>query len=199
MSKLGNAKVFGGVGAILSLVGGFIPFVGMIMPLVGLILLFIAVKYIAEETKDDSIFRNYVWYFVCGIIAMVAAFAIIFITIGGLSFFEFVQSEEMGEEANFESIIALIGGIFIALVVAWILLILGTIYLRKSYNHIAKNTKVDLFRTTGTVYFIGAITLIVLIGGLILLIAKILEIVAFFSLPENIPSEMEASPSEIIS
>ena len=199
MSKLGNAKVFGGIGAILSLVGGFIPFVGIIMPLVGLILLFIAVKYIAEETKDASIFRNYVWYFVCSIIGVISAFAIIFFTIGGLSFFEFMESEEIGKLTNFDSLITLLGGIFIALIVAWILLILGIIYLRKSYNHIAKNTKVDLFRTTGTVYFIGAITLIVIIGGLILLIAKILEIVAFFSLPENIPSEMEASPSEIIS
>ncbi|HEC76637.1 MAG TPA: DUF996 domain-containing protein [Thermoplasmatales archaeon] len=199
MGKLGNAKVFGGIGAILSLVGGFIPLIGVVLPLVGLILLFIAVKYIAEETKDDSIFRNYVLYFVCSIIAIVAAFAIIFITIGGFSFLAFLHSEEMGEPGNFDSIVALLGGFFIALIVAWILLIFGTMYLRKSYNHIAKNTKVDLFRTTGTVYFIGAITLIILIGGLILLIAKILEIVAFFSLPENIPSEMEAAPSEILS
>ena len=78
--------------------------------------------------------------------------------------------------------------VYIGLIVGWILMIFATIYLRKSYNSIAKHTNVDLFKTTGTVYFIGAITLIVVIGAFILLIGKILEIVAFFSLPEEIPS-----------
>ena len=75
--------------------------------------------------------------------------------------------------------------------VAWILLILGTLYLRKSYNSIAEYTKVDLFKTTGLVYFIGAITLIVIIGIFIIIVAKILEIVAFFSLPENLSTATE--------
>ena len=65
-------------------------------------------------------------------------------------------------------------------------------YLRKSYNSIAKHTKVHLFRTTGLIYFIGAITLIIAIGIIIILVAKILEIVAYFSLPEKLPSTKKA-------
>jgi uncharacterized membrane protein len=91
---------------------------------------------------------------------------------------------------------SLVGGCFISLIVAWILLILGTLYLRKSYNSIAEHTKVDLFKTTGLVYFIGALTLIVVIGVFIIIIAKILEIVSYFSLPENLPSSAEIPKTE---
>ncbi|HDN51021.1 MAG TPA: DUF996 domain-containing protein [Thermoplasmatales archaeon] len=190
---MSNAKVFGGIGAILSLIGGAIPGIGFVMPIVGLVLLFVAVKYISEETRDDSIFRNYLFYFVCILIAIIAAAAIVFVTIGGLSFFTLISEEDFsGEEPSLGFLGALIGGIFIALVIAWVLLIIGTMYLRRSYNHIADHTKVDLFRTTGTVYFIGAITLVILIGALILLIAKILEIIAFFSLPDTLPKVAES-------
>ena len=70
----------------------------------------------------------------------------------------------------------------------WVLMIIATMYLRKSYYRIAKHTKVHLFHTTGTVYFIGAITLIIGIGALILLVARILEMIAYFSLPDNLPA-----------
>ena len=194
---MSNAKVFGGIGAILSLIGGAIPGIGFVMPIVGLVLLFVAVKYISEETGDDTIFRNYLFYFVCILIAIIAAAAIIFVTVGGLSFFTMLSEEDFsGEEPPLGFLGALMGGIFIALVIAWVLLIVGTMYLRKSYNHIADRTRVDLFRTTGTMYFIGALTLVVLIGALILFIAKILEIIAFFSLPETLPAAAgrETSP-----
>ena len=71
--------------------------------------------------------------------------------------------------------------------IAWILSIIGAIYLRKSYRAIAKHTGVHIFETTGTVYFIGAITTIILIGFLILFIGRIMEIIAYFSLPDKLP------------
>lgn len=77
----------------------------------------------------------------------------------------------------------------LGLIVGWIVMIVATLYLRKSYDRIAEYTKVDMFKTTGLLYFIGAITLIVLIGFLILFIAKILEIVAFFTLPDTLPAQ----------
>ena len=196
---MGSAKVYGGVGAILMLIGGIIPFLGIIMPIVGLVLLFIAVKYISEEAKDESIFRNYLFYFVCNVIAIVAAAAIIFITFGGLSMISMIR-ERGGEnpEHIFGSMAALIGGLIVALIIAWVLLIIAAIYLRKSYNRIARHTGVDIFRTTGTLYFIGAVTLIIIVGAIIILVAKIMEIIAFFSLPEDMPSipEETRAPAE---
>ena len=65
-------------------------------------------------------------------------------------------------------------------------MIIGAIFLRKSFNGVAKYTKVGLFTTTGLIYLIGAATLIIVIGFIIILIAEVLQIIAFFSLPEKI-------------
>jgi uncharacterized membrane protein len=194
MSKLGQAKILGGIGALLSLLV-VVPSVGPLVGIVGLVLVFIAVKYIAEETKNHSIFQNYLMSFILTIVALGAVIAIMIISFGVSGGFSWVNSLQEQNITDFNSFWTsfgtLIGGCIVALIVAWVFLILGTLYLRKSYNSIAEHTKVDLFKTTGLVYFIGAITLIVIIGIFILIIAKILEIVAFFTLPENLPGATE--------
>jgi uncharacterized membrane protein len=196
MSKLGQAKILGGIGALLSLLI-LVPSVGPLIGLVGLVLVFIAVKYIAEETKNHSIFQNYLMSFIFTIIALGAVIVIMIVSFGvsgGFSWITSLQGQNITDFNSFwTSFGALIGGCIVALIVAWILLILATLYLRKSYNSIAEHTKVDLFKTTGLVYFIGAITLIAIVGVFILIVAKILEIVAFFTLPENLPATTESS------
>jgi uncharacterized membrane protein len=194
MSKLGQAKVLGGIGALLSLLV-FVPTIGFIIGIVGLVLVFVAVKYIAEETKDHAIFHNYLMNFIFDIIAigavigiMIAAFGIS----GGMSWVNTIQQKNITDFNSFwANYGALVGGCALALVVAWVLLIIGALYLRKSYNSIAEHTKVDLFKTTGLVNFIGAATLIIVIGFFIIIVARILEIVSYFSLPENLPAATE--------
>jgi len=160
-----------------------------------LILVFIAVKYVADETKNHSIFKNYLMNFILSIIAIGAVITIMVIAFGlsgGLSWVNSIQQRNFTDFNSFwASFGTLIGGCILAFIIAWVLIVLGALYLRKSYTSIAEQTKVDLFKTTGLVYFIGAITLIVLIGAVILVIAKILEIVSFFSLPENLPTTTE--------
>ena len=78
MTKLGEAKILGGIGALLSLLV-LIPTIGFIIGIVGLVLIFIAVKYIAEEAKNNSIFQNYLMNFILQIIAIVAVILITFI------------------------------------------------------------------------------------------------------------------------
>jgi uncharacterized membrane protein len=191
MSKIGQAKMLGGIGALLTLLV-FIPSVGFLVGLVGLVLVFIAVKYIADETKDHNIFQNYLMNFIFTIVAFGAVIGIMIMSFGvagGMSWIQSLQDQNMTDPSMFwNSFSTLIGGCILALFVAWVLLIIGSLYLRKSFNSIAAHTKVDLFKTTGLVYFIGALTLIVIIGIFIILIAQILEIVSFFTLPENLPS-----------
>ena len=198
MGKLREAKNYGGIGAILLLIGSFIPTIGPIISIVGLILVFIAVRYIADETKDTSIFKNYLISFICIIIAIIAVAAIVLGTIGaigGLSFFTELENEEITDfESFWDYFEPFIAGFVAAVVVGWILMIIGSLYIRKCYNSIADHTNISLFKTTGTLYFIGAITLIVGIGILILLIGRILEIVSYFSLPQELP-EKEAMPT----
>jgi uncharacterized membrane protein len=194
MSKIGQAKVLGGIGALLSLLV-FVPTIGFIIGLVGLVLVFVAVKYIAEETKDHSIFQNYLMNFIFDIIAIGAVIGIMIMAFGvagGMSWVTAIQGEEITDFNSFwSSFGTLFVGCALALVVAWVMLLIGALYLRKSYNRIADHTKVDLFRTTGLVNFIGAATLIIVIGAFIIIIARILEIVSYFSLPENLPAPPE--------
>ena len=82
MSSLGNAKIFGGVGALFLLIGTFIPYAGPIISIVGLIFVFIAFKSISELVKDHDIFSNYLYHFIMSIISIVAIFVIILIGFG---------------------------------------------------------------------------------------------------------------------
>ncbi|MCU0850415.1 MAG: DUF996 domain-containing protein [Candidatus Thermoplasmatota archaeon] len=194
MSKIGQAKILGGIGALLSLLT-VVPSVGFIIGLVGLILVFIAVKYIAEETKDHAIFQNYLMNFIFNIIAIGAVIGIMIMAFGisgGMSWVNAMQGKDFTDFSSFwDTFGSMIVGCALALLVAWIMLLIGALYLRKSYNSIADHTKVDLFKTTGLVNLIGAATLIIVIGIFIILIARILEIVSYFSLPENLPTAPE--------
>ncbi len=190
MAELNNVKIFGGIGALLMLIGGFIPYAGPIISIVGLVFVFIAVKSISEMVKDNDIFRNYLYSFIFNIISIIAILIIILIgfgAIGGFSWIASLQDINITDFASFWSYFGgLIGYAIFALLIGWILAIISAIYLRRSYNSIAKHTKVDLFKTTGTVYFVGAITTIILIGFLILFIARIIEIISYFSLPDKL-------------
>jgi uncharacterized membrane protein len=189
MGKLSEAKILGGLGALLMVFGGIIlPGIGAI---IGLILLFIAVKYITEETKDQSIFDNYLMHFICSIIAIVAIVLIFFLSIGGFSLTFFKALETMNF-TDFNSVWNFFAPYIvwwvIALLIGWVFFIISALYLRKCYNSIADHTKINTFKTTGLIYFIGAITTIIGVGFIIILVAKIFEIVAYFSLQENIQS-----------
>lgn len=193
MSKLSEAKTFGGIGALLMLIGGFVPYAGPIISIVGLVLLFIAVKSISNLTKDEEIFSNYLMHFIINIISIVALIVIMLLAFGAAGGFTWISGLEGAEITDLESFWdnfgTIIGGCILALVVSWILYIIAAIYLRRSYNKIAEHTKVDLFKTTGLIYFIGAITTIIIIGLIIIFIARIIEIIAYFSLPDNLPEE----------
>jgi uncharacterized membrane protein len=199
MTKLSEAKIFGGIGALLSLLG-LIPYAGPLLGIIGLVLIFIAVKHIADETKNNKIFHDYLMNFIFQIIAIVAVIVIIIVAFGlsgGITWATNLAQQTFTDvNSVWNTFGTMITGVIIALVIAWVFLVVSAYYLRKSYNSIAEHTKVNLFKTTGTVYFIGAITLIVLVGVLILFVAKILEIIAYFSLPENLLVTPEVPKTE---
>ena len=199
MRNLSEAKVYGGIGAILMLIGIFIPYGGPIISIIGLVFIFIAVKAISEQTKDEDIFRNYLMHFIFTILAIVAIIVIMIIAFGAAGGFSWIteitqmQPEEMTDFNTFWDLFGdMIIGAIVALIVGWILAIISALYLRKCYNSISQHTKVGLFKTTGTIYFIGAITVIIGIGFLLLFIAKIMEIVAYFSIPDALPKTKES-------
>ena len=194
MSNLSNAKVFGGIGALLMLIGVFVSTFGLLF-IVGLVLVFIAIKYIADETKDKKIFDNFLYFFICHIIAVVVGVAITLYSLSSIDIFNIQElASNITDFSSFwETFGTFVTGCLISLVIAWILVIIGSLFLRKSFNSITEYTKVDMFKTTALVYLIGALTLIIVIGIFILLIALILEIVAFFQIPDTLPKTDEAT------
>ena len=193
MNDLGNAKIFGGIGALLMLIGGLVTATAGILSLIGFIMVFIAVKMIADETKEKAIFDNYLYSFVAIIIAFVALITmafVVFAAVGGIEFFTNLSNMAMTEPLEiWNSLQPVLFGAIAGLLVFWIIAVIASLFYRKSFNLIAEKTGVKRFATAGLLIFIGTITTIILIGFIILIIGLILEIVAFFSLPDKITKD----------
>jgi uncharacterized membrane protein len=165
MGKLSDAKTLGGIGSILQI----IP----VLSIVGYILTLIAVKYISDEVNDSTIFSDMLLAVITGIVGVaVGALVIIF---GALS-----SVFTAGWSAFF-------GGLtFLAII--WVALIVSSIFVRRAFEKMAARLNVGTFRTAGTLYFVGALLTIVLVGFIILFVAFILQVVAFFSIHEAQPT-----------
>ena len=166
MATLSQAKVLGGVGSILI----FIPFVS----LVGYILMIIAVKDISDDLGDTAIFNNVLIAAVTGIVgALAGASIIVFGAIGGIF--------TAGMSAFF--------GVISGLLIVWVFLIVSAVFLKKAYNTMGQRLGVGTFNTAATLYLVGAVMTIVLIGFLVLLVAEIVQAVAYFSIPDQLPAQ----------
>ena len=87
------------------------------------------------------------------------------------------------------------GAMLAVCVISWIIMailfILSGLKIKTVFEKTAQHTRVDMFKTSGFVYFIGAILTIIGVGLLIILIAAILMIVAFFALSDSpVPAGM---------
>jgi uncharacterized membrane protein len=192
MGTLSQAKTFGGVGSILVLLA-FIPTVGWVLSVAGLILTLLAVKYIADAVHDNTIFNNaLIGYLVSivGIIVVGVALAAYILSLVGLGA---ITSGTAG--ATTGGVVGILTGLIVFLVVVWILLVVSGYFIRKTYYAVSTKLNVSMFQTAGLVFFIGAILTIVLIGFLVLIIAQILLLVAFFSIPDTVPSGPGMPPS----
>jgi uncharacterized membrane protein len=181
--------MLGGIGSILTLLL-FVPyFVGTGLVIIGWILTIVAIKQISDALQDKTIFNNAIIAMVLAIVGVVifgilAASAVLaFIGLGNLS--------QMGTPPMTSDFVGLITGIIAGLAVVWILGIVGSIFLRRSYTTISAKLKVGLFGTGALLYLIGAVLTIFFVGFFLIFIAQILFIIAFFSIPENVPA---ASP-----
>jgi uncharacterized membrane protein len=186
----------GGVGSILVLLS-FVPFVGFIFGLAGLVMVLLAVKRISEAVNDREIFHNVL---MAVIVQIVGSAISVFVVIG--SFFAFVGSQVMMAPfgSSFDgfggpgilganAVMAVLGSLLAGLIAMWIILIIAARFLRKGYEGIADKTGTETFRKVGRWYYYGTWLAIVLVGFVLILIAAILQIVAFFSLPESPPSQ----------
>ena len=169
--ELKTAKYLGGIAALIwlfsSFVASFDPYFSSFIDFISLIMLLVAVSKISEIFHDPKIRSNYLIYFV---------FALIVISTSIFLEEAFIYAFFFGFDLDI-------------LIRFWTLVcvpfIIGTFFLKRSYEAIEKRTGVKSFGTAATLYFIGAILLLVAIGAILIFIADIFNIVAFFSIPEK--------------
>ena len=190
MASLFQAKTLGEAGAIIVLLG-LIPNIGPFIAIVGFVLILIAMKYISELLEDPSVFKNMLVAVVLFIGGVFTAEAV-FLT-GIFSLFGTVRSMSFtGFPPFFLEFLAIV---IIAAAILEIFVVVGAIFLRKSYNVVSTRLGAEWFRTTGLLFLIGGGLIIALgLGLLILGLGAIMQIVAFFSIPDRLPPAPPQQP-----
>ena len=193
MAGLGQAKILGGIGSILTFLWlGLhllqllpVPYAGAVFAIVSWILVVIAVKKVADAIGDSKIFSN-----------MLIAMLLLIIGIGvgavwlsaALLDFSAGISRENTTLPFPASLFTSPASNIVGLVIAWVFPLLASIYIRRCYGTISLKTSVGIFNTTALLFLIGAATTIILVGFFVVLFAEILQAIAFFSLPDELPS-----------
>jgi len=188
MSSLSQAKILGEVGSLLAVLA-LIPGIGWLIGLMGFMLVLLAIKNISDSLADRSIFDNMIISVVAAIAGVIVGGLFIFATV-----FRFIGFHWAGPDMGLSpseiprgDVIRLILAIAVGLIIVWACFIVSAIFLRRSYSTLSAKLNVGMFSTAATLYLVGAVTTIIVIGFVILIVAEILQIVAFFSMSELPP------------
>jgi len=188
---LKTAKLMGGIGAILTLLS-FIPSIGWLLSIVGFVLVLLAVKTISDEVKESKIFSDYLVAVVLSVVSVLVLFFGGIASIFGIIRMFMQGARSMGLRSGAFSAF----GIILLLLVAWVISIIGSYFIKSSFDEISEKTGEKNFKTAGLLLFLGAILLIAFgTGAIISLVGGIFEIIAFFSLPDELvkPEETQTT------
>lgn len=167
---LRQARLFGGIGTVMLMLGP-IPYVGWIIAIVGIILLGISLSNLAGATGDRSISTNFAISLVIGIVGGIFALLLFF----GAGF------------TGLSTLGIMAGG------VTYILSVICAYFMSRTYRTIGTRLSIASFNTAAALCFWGTVGILVFgIGLIVLLIANVLLIVAFFSIPDSLPAVVES-------
>jgi uncharacterized membrane protein len=196
MPSLSQAKSVGGVGAILVLLTAT-PTVGSVLGIVGFVLMLVAIRDVSQIVADKSIFSN---------MLVAVGLAIAAIVVGALvvigSVLRFVGLRTLGLGPNFNAStvpngdwVGLVGSIILGLAALWAIMLVSAVYVRRTYRSMASKLGARNFEAAGMLYLVGAATTIILVGFVLLLVAQVMVVVAFFSIEEK-PPTLSVQPSQ---
>ena len=198
---LESSKTLGGVGALLMFIG-VLPYISYfgIIEIIGAILVLVALHGFASIYKESGIFDNALYGMIAGIVgvvlAVVAGIAIVLPNIKDFLLKLFPSwngdwstiSSFSGMTPNtsnigFGDVIPFITAAIVIIAVLWIFAIIAAFFVRRSLKQLSARTNVGLFSTTGMLLLAGAVLIIVLGLGLLLLwIAALILAIAFFTM-----------------
>lgn len=196
-----TSKYLGGVGAILLFIGALVSYpylYSSAISLIGLILLLIGLKGLADYYKDASIFNNFLYGTIIGIVGIIVTAIVAFywvlqgligLILPGWTFGDWTALQTMKPIVpTTELLIPLVGGIIVVIGILFVFAVVTAYMMRKSLQALSKKSTVGLFATTGTLLLIGAILTIVVFGYILIWIAMIILAVAFFTM-KPLPAE----------
>ena len=168
----------------------------MVLNVVGNYLIFNAVKQISYEVNDREIFHNvFVWF-----ILHIAGIAIFLVVMYFLRLI--LEKTSVRSLTDIFTGLGMIefGVIFTDLwllvagsMVMWFVLVAAARFLKRGYEQIAARTGTEIFRAVGDWYYWGTRLAIVFVGFIFIVIALILQIIAFYFLPSSIQSRRTAA------
>lgn len=181
MADSGNEKILGGLGSVF-IVLGFLPWIGWILSIAGIVLLFIAISRLSNIYSDKEIFNKFLTGFLISFASILIA-----IIFGAFSIIPAMLSfSHMGNNPHMMGFGSFGIGLILAIIVFYILNIVGMHFYRQSFNLLGSYTNINLFKLAGTFMFWGAVGIILFgLGAIAILVGWILLAIAFFSLPEK--------------
>ena len=150
----------------------------------------VAVKYASDILGDPKIFNNMLYAVIIGIVGIVVAIVTVIAAVFkaiGLGYLSGSFAYTGPTNVTVGDITGLLGVIILGLLGVWICFLVSSVFLRSSYTELGRRLDVSLFDTAGLLYFIGAALTIVLVGLLLIFVAEILFVVAFFSINTQMP------------
>lgn len=156
----------------------------------------VVTKYASDILSDPRIFSNMLYAVIIGVIGVaVGVIAVIAIVSKAINLGYLTGSfpGTLSSSLSVSDIIGLLGYIVLGLVAVWICFLVSSIFLRRSYMELGKRVNVSLFDTAALVYLIGAALTIILVGFVLIFVAEILFVVAFFSIGTQTPPQAQSA------
>ncbi len=193
-----TSKILGGLGALLMFIG-VIPYVNYfgVIELIGLILVMVALYGLGSYYKEGGIFNNALYGLIVGIVGgVISAAVIVYTVLTSLTDFLYAVFPDWNGDwtalsgltpnpsnITLDSITPFITAIIAVLVILWLCSILAAFFIRRSLGTLSAKSGVGLFSTAGLLLLIGAVLIIAIGVGLILIwISALLIAIAFFQM-----------------
>jgi uncharacterized membrane protein len=210
-----TSKALGGVGAILMFIGAPLFFFayafGAGIALIGVILVMIASYNLGRYYAETGIFNNALYGLITGIVGIIiAGVTLVVAVLSSLTtFLETIYPTWNGQDwaalqgltpdlsnLTLDAVFPFIAGIFAAFLILWVFAIIATYFARRSLISLSAKSKVGLFSTAGLLILIGAVLIIAIGIGLILIwIGALILAIAFFQMK---PQESQpAAPAQM--
>lgn len=170
-TEISSIRTLALIGACLPILS-FIPYVGFLFSIPGFIFLLIAILQLAKVVNSPTLKRNYIFCVVCGLIGFVLiAVGVVFGTIASI-----VATN--GDMAN--SSFKFSPTVIILLALGVIISIYSLCKIFLTYKELSQISGDKFFLYHAILFIIGIATMIVLVGYVLLIVATILHIIAWY-------------------